>query len=118
MSNVTPKQALLCGIITAALATVGMPFITGYGTVLAQVVGLGAWALLASISSGVFADQHHEVLWPIAGALNIVLFSLVAVPVYIAIRRRAPGAFVLFVTLWALFYIGCLFFLFPATDGS
>ncbi|MBS0160863.1 MAG: hypothetical protein JSS26_19960 [Nitrospira sp.] len=117
MSNVTPKHALLFGIAAAALATVGMPYISGYGTVLAQAVGLGAWGILASASSGAFADQHHQILWPIAGVLNVVLFSLVTVPVYFVLRRRAPSSFVLFVVFWALFYVGCLFFLFPATDG-
>lgn len=117
MSNVTPKHTLLLGITAAALATFGMPYVSGYGTVLAQVVGLGAWAILASISSGAFADQHHQILWPIAGVFNVTLFCLVAVPVYFVMRRRAPRSFVLFVVIWALFYIGSLFFLFPATDG-
>jgi hypothetical protein len=112
-----PRHALLVGITLAALATVGMPFIAGYGTILAQVVGLNAWAIVASLSSEAYADQNHLFLWPIAAALNILLFLIVAAPAYFLLRRRAPRFFVAFVTVWLLFYVSCLFVLFPATDG-
>ena len=119
MSNITalPKYALLSGAAASGLATVGMPFISGYGTVLAQVVGLSAWSLVASVWSGEFADQHHQFVWPIAAALNVVLFCVLALPAYFVMRRRAPGIFTLFIALWSIFYLGCLFVLFPATDG-
>ena len=107
---------LLC-IVIAALSTVGMPYIEGYGTMLAQIVGLGAWALVAAASSGMFADQHHEIIWPIAASLNVVLYSVVATPVYLLLRRRAPKALLVFLVLWLMFYVACLYFLFPATDG-
>jgi hypothetical protein len=107
---------LLC-IFIAALSTVGMPYIEGYGTVLAQVVGLGAWALVAAASSGIFADQHHQFIWPIAASLNVILYSVVATPVYFLLRRRAPKVLLVFLLLWLTFYVACLYVLFPATDG-
>ena len=113
----TPRSALILGIAAAAVATVGMPYISGYGTVLAQVVGLGAWGLLAWVSSGAFADQNHQFLWPIAALLNVTLFSIVAIPVYLLFRRRAQAVAAVITVVWLLFYVACLFVLFPATDG-
>jgi len=94
-----------------------MPYLTGYGTVLSQIVGLGAWGLLASVTSGMFADQNHQILWPIVATLNVFLFSLLAGPVYFVFRRRAPSFTLWFLALWLVFYLCCLFVLFPATDG-
>jgi hypothetical protein len=94
-----------------------MPLVSGYGTVLGQVVALGGWGLLASVSSGTFADQHHPFVWLVAAALNIALFSIVAVPTYFMLRRRAPRSYAILAVLWLALYVCCLFVLFPATDG-
>jgi len=112
-----PKIALLTGIAIVAASTAILPSITGYGTVLFQVVMLGAWVLLASVTSGMFADQHHYIVFPIAVLLNVFLFSLCALPTYLVFRRRALTACTIALLAWLVFYLCCLFFLFPATDG-
>ena len=73
--------------------------------------------LLASLTSGMFADQNHYILYPLAAVLNIVVFSIAALPIYFALRRRAPRVCVTLLLVWLVFYLCSLFFLFPATDG-
>ena len=116
-SSSAPTRTLLTCLILVALSTVAFPYVTGYGMQLFQAVVLGAWALVAVATSGTFADQHHFIMWPLAGVLNVVVFSLVALPFYFVFRRRIPIATSLVLAAWLLFYVGCLFVLFPATDG-
>jgi len=52
----------------------------GYGTMLDQLVVFGAWAIIARLSSGMFADNHHGYLWAVAFLLNMIGYSVVAVP--------------------------------------
>jgi len=113
----SPTGALLVSLIVVALSSVALPFVTGYGTQLCQIVVLGGWALVAAATSHTFADQNHFVLWPIVTILNLVLFSLIAAPSYFILRRRAPAFSSLFLLAWLVFYLCCLFVLFPATDG-
>jgi hypothetical protein len=110
-------RTLWFSLIVVAVSTAAMPFIKGLGTVLSLVVKLNAWTLFASATSSMYADQHHQFLWPIAAILNVALFSLVAVPSYFVFRRRASNFTLAFLALWLIFYLCCLFFLFPATHG-
>jgi glucan phosphoethanolaminetransferase (alkaline phosphatase superfamily) len=110
-------KAFLASSAVVAGSTVGLPYVTGYGTELFQLVALGAWSIIARLSSGKFADQHHGVLWMVAFLLNIVCFAVIAVPLWLLTRRRLPkfGAFL--IICWMVFYVAMLFVLFPATDG-
>ena len=117
ISTKTPTRFLLSGLALVALSTAALPYITGYGMQLMQIVVLGAWALLAAVTSSTFADQNHSFLWPIAAVLNVALFSILALPVYLIFRRRAQLFASLFLMAWLVFYLACLFVLFPATDG-
>ncbi len=112
-----PTYALLLSVFAVALSTISLSFVSGFGTVLGQVVALGAWSLLSAISSGAFADQNHQFLWPIAAVLNTVLYSIVAVPAFFIFRRRSVSVTIGFLIIWVAFYLACLFVLFPATDG-
>jgi hypothetical protein len=113
----TVDRVFLTSGAVVALTTAGFPYVTGYGTNLFQLVVLGAWSLIARLSSGMFADQHHGILYLLALLLNLVGFSLPAIPVWLLSRNRTPklGSFV--IVGWTLFYATMLFFLFPATDG-
>jgi len=102
--------------IVAATALV-FPNVTGYGTILYQIVVLGAWRILASFGSGAFADTHHQVVWLLAGAINLIIFLVPEVTIWFAARKRWPGIFSIATCAWCGFYLLCLFFLFPATDG-
>lgn len=87
------------------------------GTYLFQAVVLNAWGLVASATSGTFADQNHWLLWPVAALLNVFVFSLVAVPGYFMLRQRAPRLCAGLLVLWLLLHLMLLFVLFPASDG-
>jgi hypothetical protein len=100
-----------------AVSTVALPWIGGYGTVLFQVVGLGAWSLLAQMTSRLYADRHHGPLWIIALMLNLLLFALPATAIWALTRTKWPRFSAYALVSWAGFYLACLFFLFPATDG-
>lgn len=115
--SITPRRTLLACVATVAVSAAALPYVTGYATQLYQLVVLGAWGLLAAATSGSFADHNHALLWPIAGLVNVFVFSLVAVPTYFALRNRAPRVGIVFLLGWLAFYLCCLFFLFPATDG-
>ena len=115
--NTASTRTLIGCLVVVALSAAAFPYVTGYGMQLFQVVVLGAWALVAAATSGAFADQHHFVVWPLATVLNVILFSLLSLPAYFILRRRAPKFLSLFLISWLIFYVCCLFVLFPATDG-
>jgi len=112
-----PTGTLFVCLVAVALSTVALPYVTGYGMQLFEVVVLGAWGLVAAVTSGAYADQHHFVVWPVAAVLNVVLFSFLALPLYFIFRRRAPVFSSTVLLAWLIFYVCCLFVLFPGTDG-
>ena len=85
-----PTRTLWVCLLVVALCTAAFPFIHSYGTALFLAVGLNGWFLVAKATSQVFADQHRWVVLLVAAALNVVLYSIVALPGYFAVRRRAP----------------------------
>jgi len=113
----TATRVFFTSGVTVALTTVSFPYVTGYGTSLLQLVVLGAWSLIAHLSSGLFAEHHQGILYLVALFLNLVGFSFVAVPLWLCFRNRATrfGSFA--IVGWTVFYVAMLFFLFPATDG-
>jgi hypothetical protein len=107
----------LAACMVVAGSTAALPFVRGYGTGLFQLVVLGAWAIIAKLSSGTFADQHHGPLWVVAFLLNMLCFCLVAVPLWLVSRKRLPKLARILIICWTVFYLAMLFILFPATDG-
>jgi hypothetical protein len=112
-----PTRVLLVCLALVVARTFALPYVTGYGTQLFQVVALGAWSIIAKAISGTFANQHDLVVWSLSGALNIVGFSVPSLPTYILFHSRAPIHTSVVLIAWLIFYLGCLFILFPATDG-
>ena len=118
MRALTPNRILLGCSALVALSTIAFPWIQGYGTILGQVVVLGAWGIVAALTSGRYADLHHGIVWTVALFLNVLLFSIPAGLFYAALRRRRwRRAFGPTVAVWCLLYLGCLFVLFAATIG-
>jgi hypothetical protein len=115
--TLTPSRILLACSALVALSTIAFPWIQGYGTILGQVVVLGAWGVVAALTSGRYADLHHGIVWTVALFLNVLIFSIPAGLFYAAMHRRLPRAFGLTVAVWCLLYLGCLFVLFRATIG-
>ena len=115
--NVTPNSVFLLGLLAVAGSTAVLPSIGGYGTVLFQLVVLGAWGLLAAITSGSYADLNHGPLWALALVLNVLFFLLPAGPWWLVTRRKWPALCGIVLAVWCVLYLACLFVLFPATDG-
>jgi len=100
-----------------AASTAAFPSITGYGTNLFQAVALNAWVIVAAITSGLYADTHHPIVWSVALMLNLLLFLIPAAGVWLVAKKRWPVACSVAILSWSLFYLASLFWLFPATDG-
>ena len=113
----TPRVALVAGVSVVALSTTALPSVTGYGTQLFQFVVLGAWAIVAAASSGMFADTHKAAVWTVALFANLLAFSVVAIPIWAVTRKWTPRAGTITLIAWTAFYLAALFVLFPATDG-
>jgi hypothetical protein len=103
--------------LVVATTTVALPRVTGYGTLLFQLVAFTAWGLIKKATSGMFADQHHGLLWAVALLVNVFVFSLIALPIWASLRRRRGFLGSTLLVLWTGFYVASLFWLFPATDG-
>jgi len=91
--------------------------VAGYGTQLFQAIVLGAWLLVASVTSTSFADQHAGVVYWVAAILNVVLFGAPAFGIFTTLRDRTPKLCIALLGAWVVLYLACLFVLFPATDG-
>ena len=72
---------------------------------------------MAHLSSGLFADHHHGILYLVALLLNLAGFSFLAVPLWLCFRNRTTRFGSFSIVGWTVFYVAMLFFLFPATDG-
>jgi hypothetical protein len=116
-SQLLTTRILLGSLVCVGLSTAALAEVTGYGTVLSQIVVLGAWSLVAAVTSGTFADMHQPILWIVTFVLNVALFGVPAGTVFWLLRRRAPFLCVSLLVGWLLFYMASLFVLFPATDG-
>lgn len=110
-------RAFLLLTALVAISTAGLPSVTGYGTQLFQVIALGAWLLIERVTSGVYAAEHHTAVWVVALFVNVLVFWLIAGPLWVVTRRRQPLLGLAGLVGFTAFYIGSLFWLFPATDG-
>jgi hypothetical protein len=112
-----PDRIFITSAIAVALSTATFPYVPGYGTQLFQAVMLGAWSLIARLSSGQFADRHTGIVWVVTFLLNMIGFSSIGAPTWAIFRNRAPNFASILVISWTIFYVAMLFVLFPATTG-
>ena len=103
--------------VLVALTTLALPFVTGYGTSLFQMIAFGGLALLAVVTSTTYADTHRVAGLAVSAVLNVCVFWLVAVPAWRLTRRRRPIIGMVALMFFAALHIALLFWLFPATDG-
>ena len=115
--TLTPNRTFAASLGAVAASTVALPWIGGYGTVLFQVVVLGAWSLLAHLTSQTYADRHHVPLFAIALIINVLLFAIPATLIWTLTRTRWPRASMYALVCWCAFYLASLFVIFRATDG-
>jgi hypothetical protein len=112
-----PMRTLLATSFTVVVSTSLLPGVTGYGTILSDLVIFPAWAIVALVTSGQFADTHHSVVWPVAAVVNLTLFLVPAGAISLATRKHWPAYCSLATLAWCGFHLASLFWLFPATDG-
>jgi hypothetical protein len=113
----TPTKTLVAAASAVGASTALLPGVTGYGTLLFQLVALGAWGIVAAITSGAYADANHPWVWSVALVLNLALFLIPAFIIWLTGRKRWPVACSVTLGVWCAFYLASLFVLFPATDG-
>jgi hypothetical protein len=111
------KATLWATTAVVGAATLVCPFLSGYGTVLGQIVGLGGYILLEALLTTEMAEKHIPLIWVVAIVINVGLYFVPALELLHATRKRWPTACVTLLIAWCLFYLACLFVLFPATDG-
>jgi hypothetical protein len=112
-----PTGILLGATGAVAASTAFLAGVTGYGTFLGQLVVLGAWGLVAAVTSGTYADYHSPIVWSVAFVLNLVFFLAPAWLIWRKGRIRWPVGSSIAILAWCTFYLASLFWLFPATDG-
>lgn len=110
------KAIAASGLVVAA-STAGLAAVSGYGTLLFQIVMLGAWSIVAHFTSGSFADHHQGVVWTVTLLLNVLVFAIVGVPLWLISRNHSLSWGPLLIICWTILYVAMLFLLFPATDG-
>src|SRR5712664_4003891 len=85
-------RAIITSGFVVAASTAGLAAVRSYGTVMFQLVVLGAWSIVARLSSGIFADRHQGLVWLVALAVNITAFSLIGIPgCFLEIVCRSGG---------------------------
>ncbi len=85
-------RAIITSGFVVAASTAGLAAVRSYGTVMFQLVVLGAWSIVARLSSGIFADRHQGLVWLVALAVNITVFSLIGIPgCFLEIVCRSGG---------------------------
>jgi hypothetical protein len=106
----------VCACAVATLSVLAFPYVGHRWTVLAQVVVLVPWSLVAYRFPGFleFANHHHAILWAMAAVMNAICFCIVSVPVWAMFHRRRQNLGFILIGSWTAFYFALLFFLFPA----
>src|SRR6266704_5590562 len=104
-----PTRILSAAASVVGASTVALPSVMGYGTILFQAVALGAWGIVAAITSGLYADTHHPIVWSVALVVNLLLFLIPAVSIWLAARNRWPVGCSVAISAWCVFYLASLF---------
>jgi hypothetical protein len=112
-----PTKVLLATAGVVGASTFVLPLVGGYGTTLFQVVTLGALSLVTAMTSDMYADTHGQVVWSVVFLLNMLLFAMPAGLIWLRSRKRWPDGSSIAILTWSVFYLACLFWFFPATDG-
>ena len=113
----SPTRTLWVSSLLVAASTLALPFVSGYGTTLSQTVVLGAWSIVAAITSDAFADLHKPLVWLVAVVLNVLLFLVPAAAILLATRGVRVAIRTVALLGWLVLYVASLFVLFEATDG-
>lgn len=112
-----PIHVLVGAACIVAASALEFSHVTGYGTILYQIVVFSAMGILDSLTSGGYADTHHRIVWITAAAISLTIFLIPEAVMWFSARKRWPVIFSAVTCVWCGFYLLSLFCLFPATDG-
>src|SRR5438105_2460575 len=100
-----PTRVLLSSMAVVGACTAVLPYITGYGTILFQMVVLYGWLIVAKIASQEYADLHPAPVLTFATLLNLTAFLIPALVIWVVSSRRWPRVSSALLMIWALFYV-------------
>jgi hypothetical protein len=110
------NRTLLLATVVVIAASLLLPLVGGYGTVLYQYVVLYGWHVAEKATSAGFAQEHRAFSWSVTAGLSVLVFLLPAASLLVLFRRRQVIG-VAAISLWCIVFLASLFFLFRATDG-
>jgi hypothetical protein len=114
MSN---KCAITVAIIIAFLAAMLFPWITGFGTVLFQmIIFCLAWRIVAIVLH-VSPIEHEYLVIATCGVINASVVGIAVCMLHFATQRLSRWVFQACLLIFVVLYLCCLFILWPATDG-
>src|SRR5437879_3108029 len=99
----SPTKVLMATTGVVGASTALIPGVTGYGTILYQIVGLGAWSIVAALTSDAYADNHDLPKLSVALVLNLALFLIPAAAIWLACRKRRPATCSGIIVAWCAF---------------
>jgi len=112
-----PVAVLVVAALLVAVSVVAAVHGASDGTTLFLAVGSVALRLVANVALPTYTHQHYELALAVAVLLNLVLFLIPAVSIFLVLHKRKPFASACTTAIWCTFYIACVLVLFPVTDG-
>jgi hypothetical protein len=113
-----PTTILLIAISLVAVNSVFLPQVSGYGTILYQVVMLSS-ALLVNGFTNIPLSEVGKYWFILALVfVNLILFLIPTLTVWGIGKNRWPKFTSITVAVFSIVFILSLYVLFPATDGT
>ena len=116
-----PDHVLLIAILVVSSSSFLLPLAATHRGALnssvALLMGLLAWNWLSSLSSEAYASSHPWLMWLIAGGINTVIFSVIALLLHVLGRWFEGSTRNAAMVAWCLCYLVIVFLSLPATEG-
>jgi hypothetical protein len=113
--NNQADRAVVLATLTVALSSGFLPGVKGEGTLLYEAIGFSAWDVLALVTSHTYVKEHIAALWLTFAFLNVIAFSIVAIPAWAVAWNQSPRVSASVSAGYAALHIAALFWLFPVT---
>lgn len=111
------SRALGYGTAVAAVSSVFLAVLGGYGTIHRQFVTLYGWSIAQAVSPAENAEPPLVLTMLFAGLLNVLVFLVPALIIWFVCRDKWPKVGRNLIVAWCVLFLATLFFLFPASDG-
>jgi hypothetical protein len=112
--RIRPAVVLAGTVCVIAASTFAFPKLNNNVTTLCLLIILGAWSILARLTSENFVHSHQLIMWIMAAVINLLYFLAPVAVIWLLARKRWPVFVSVAICVWCGFYLLCLFRLFPA----